>query len=292
MSVPEHSGFAPYWLALREPADAAARDRDLAAEAARELRRPDAETPLVIRDLGGGTGSMARWLAPLLPGPQHWIVYDHDPGLLERAREHGPRASADGRPVTVETRTTDLMDLREADLRGAGLVTASALLDLFTREEVEGVVAACVGARCPALFTMSVKGRVTVTPGDPLDREIQEAFNAHQRREGGGRALLGPHAVEAAAEAFTRAGARVVTRPSPWRLGADRRALAAEWLEGWVRAAVEQCPDLATRAERYLSRRRAECADGGLYVEVQHEDVLALPPGERHREDAAGRGPA
>ena len=279
MSVPEQSAFAPDWLALREPADADARDRDLVVEAARHLRRPDADAPLVIRDLGGGTGSMARWLAPQLPGPQHWVVYDHDPGLLERARDHSPNTSADGRPVTVETRTADLVGLRDDDLRGADLVTASALLDLFTREEVEGVVAACVGARCPALFTLSVKGRVTVAPEDPLDREIQEAFNAHQRRVVGGRALLGPDAAEAAAEAFSRAGARVVTRSSPWRLGADRRALAAEWLEGWVRAAVEQRPDLATRAEAYLSRRRAEWAHGGLCTEVEHADVLALPQG-------------
>nr|WP_017623872.1 hypothetical protein [Nocardiopsis chromatogenes] len=222
---------------------------------------------------------MARWLAPLLPGPQHWVVYDHDPGLLERARAAGPRASADGRPVTVETRTAELASLGEADLRGADLVTASALLDLFTRGEVERVVAACVGARCPALFTLSVKGRVALTPQEPMDREIQEAFNAHQRRMAGGRALLGPDASQAAAEAFTRAGARVLARPSPWRLGAERRALAAEWLEGWVGAAVERNPDLAAKAGAYLPRRRAECAAGGLYVEVEHEDVLALPPG-------------
>jgi hypothetical protein len=26
----------------------------------------------VIHDLGCGTGAMGRWLAPVLPGPQHW----------------------------------------------------------------------------------------------------------------------------------------------------------------------------------------------------------------------------
>ena len=32
--------------------------------------------PIVVHDLGSGTGSMMRWLAPLLPGPQTWVLHD------------------------------------------------------------------------------------------------------------------------------------------------------------------------------------------------------------------------
>src|SRR5207249_1472200 len=57
------------WLGLREPADAAAR----AAELVEPVRRRLAVTPrAVVHDLGSGTGSMGRWLAPRLPGPQRW----------------------------------------------------------------------------------------------------------------------------------------------------------------------------------------------------------------------------
>ena len=70
--------FAPEWLALREGADAAARS----AELLEPLRARLPEGERVIRDLGCGTGSMARWLVPRLPGPQHWILTDHDPALL------------------------------------------------------------------------------------------------------------------------------------------------------------------------------------------------------------------
>lgn len=65
--------------------------------------------------------------------------------------------------------------------------------------------------------------------------------------------------------------------PSPWRLGADEAALTAEWLRGWVGAAVEQRPALAARAESYLQSRLAACAAGELRVVVHHSDVLALP---------------
>jgi hypothetical protein len=87
--------------------------------------------------------------------------------------------------------------------------------------------------------------------------------------------------VVVAAAAFERRGMAVHRRRSPWRLGPERAALAAEWLRGWVAAAVEQRPDLATAAEAYLERRLAACAAGGLRIVVGHEDLLALPGGER-----------
>lgn len=262
------TAFAPSWLALREDADAAARAGELLAPLRARL---PAGGPLVIWDLGCGTGALGRWLAPRLPGPQHWVLYDGDPALLEEARANAYR-TADGTPATLETREGGIADLRAADLVGASLVTASALLDVLTAEEVDGIAAA---ASCPALLTLTVAGRVRILPHDPLDAEIGAAFDAHQRRDG----LLGPDASAAAATAFRRRGAAVQTRPSAWRLGPDRAELAAEWLRGWVGAAVEQRPDLAEPAAEYLRRRLAECDAGRLAVEVHHTDLLALPGG-------------
>ena len=64
MTTAEAIRVSPDWLDLRERADAAARARDLV----RQLRlRLPAGGPLVIHDLACGSGSMGRWLAPLLP---------------------------------------------------------------------------------------------------------------------------------------------------------------------------------------------------------------------------------
>ncbi|MFI0776046.1 methyltransferase domain-containing protein [Streptomyces sp. NPDC021212] len=270
MTTTDTPQYAPEWLELREGADAAAR----APELLEPLRaRPAGATGMVIHDLGCGTGSLGRWLAPRLDGPQEWVLHDHDPALLELAAERAPRTAADGSPVTVRTRRGDLGSLTAADLAGASLVTASALLDVLTAKEMEGLAAACAGAGCPVLLALSVAGRVELTPEDPLDAEIAEAFNAHQRRSG----LLGPDAVAVASEAFARHGATVRTHASPWRLSAAESALAAEWLRGWVGAAVEHRPELEPRAETYLRRRLAECAAGELRVVVHHDDLLALP---------------
>ncbi|MFD7614582.1 methyltransferase domain-containing protein [Streptomyces sp. NPDC059828] len=278
--------FAPEWLTLRESADSAARAPEL-LDPLRQHMATRTDTPLVIRDLGCGTGSMGRWLAPRLSGPQHWILHDHDPELLELAAAQLPRTAADGSPITVATQRGDIALLDTAALAGTSLVTASALLDLLTRDELDALAAACAGARCPALLALSVVGRVDLEPADPLDTEITEAFNAHQRRVDQGRRLLGPDAVAAASVAFARYGMTVRVQPSPWRLdvapvtgtAADpaHRQLTAEWLRGWVGAACEQRPDLAADAEAYLHRRLEACAAGELRVALHHSDVLALP---------------
>ena len=167
------------WLALREPADAAARANDLAERLTRQL---PATGPRVIHDLGCGTGAMARWLAPLLPGPQHWILHDHDADLLDVAASEPPGPAADGGAVTLETRTSDISLLMPGDLAGSTLITASALLDMLTEEELSALIAVIVGAGCLVLLTLSVVGRVELTPAEPLDCRIAVAFDAHQRR--------------------------------------------------------------------------------------------------------------
>jgi hypothetical protein len=249
----------PEWLALREPADAAARSGELAERLVRIL--PPGR--LVIHDLGGGSGAMGRWLAPRLLRPQHWVVHDRDTDLLELAVADAPAW------VTVEAKDSDITRLTPGDLAGASLIVASALLDILTADELTAMVAACPG--CPMLLALTVVGRVELAPADPLDARFAVAFNAHQRRSG----LLGPGAVAAAVDALP--GTQCMVRPSPWRLDAAHTDLTAEWFGGWVAAACEQEPALAAEAGAYRERRLAQAAAGELAVTVDHADLLVLP---------------
>ncbi|MFI6097984.1 class I SAM-dependent methyltransferase [Lentzea sp. NPDC051213] len=254
--------FAPEWLALREKADADARSTELVEVVRATLVN---RNPLTIRDLGCGSGSMGRWLAGRLGGVQHWVLHDRDPRLLGLAE-----ASVSAiENVTAETREGDLTSLKAADIAGADLVTCSALLDLLTAEEMNALAAACVEAHVPALFTLSVAGRIELDPAEPLDAAFQDAFNAHQRRVVDGRRLLGPDAPAAAEEAFAALGASVRTASSPWTLNPG--ALSNEWLKGWADAAVEQEPALAAEVSEYLRRRSTASAV------VHHVDLLAIP---------------
>ena len=251
----------PEWLRLREPADAEARSGELAERLALQL----GAGPLVIHDLGGGSGAMGRWLAPRLPQPQHWVVHDRDEDLLALAVADPPPG------VTVEARCDDITRLAPEALAGADLVVASALLDMLTADELAAMLGACAGI--PMLLALTVVGRVMVSPADPLDALIGAAFNADQRR--GGR--LGPDAVAAAVDELGETGAEVIVRPSPWRLDAAHAGLAAEWLGGAVAAACEQEPALAAEGGAYRDRRLAQAAAGELAVTVDHADLLVLP---------------
>jgi SAM-dependent methyltransferase len=262
------------WLRLREAADGSAR----AAELVDEVRaRLPTEGPVRVHDLGCGSGSMARWLAPRLAGPQRWVLHDRDPDLLALAAGHPPAGAADGAPISIETRCGDITRLPDDVLSRADLVTASALLDMFTHDELVRFVATCGAAGCPVLVTLSVTGQVRLDPEDPLDAAVGDAFNAHQHRATESGRLLGPDAAGAAAEAFTARDHIVEVRPSPWFLGPDDADLATEWFRGWVGAAIEQRPELAADVTPYAERRIAALAAGEVSVRVGHDDLLAVP---------------
>jgi hypothetical protein len=269
----EATRVSPGWLDLRERADAAARDRELVEHLRSRL---PSGGPSVIHDFACGSGSMGRWLAPLLPGPQRWILHDRDADLLALAATDVPGLAVDGAAVAVETRLSDVTQLDRDDLAGAGLITASALLDLLTQDELAALIRACVGAGCPVLFTLSVTGRVHLDPADQLDARVAAAFDAHQRRTTLRGPLLGPDAVAAAVEEFRRLGVEVIVRPSPWRLGASETDLVVQWLTGWVDAACEQDAVLAADADLYRRRRLREAQAGTLVVTVGHADLLVL----------------
>jgi hypothetical protein len=231
---------------------------------------------------------MSRWLAPRLPGPQRWVLHDCDAQLAAHVGEDALRA-AGGEPVRVEYRIDDVTRLAETDLGGADLITASALLDILTADEIRRLLRACAAARCPVLLSLSVTGVVTMEPHHPLDATLMVAFNEHQRRPARGGFLLGPDAGRFAAAQLADLNYAVTTTQSPWLIRRNEgpsttdapprrdEALAPDWLRGWVGAAVEQRPDLAHDARSYLRVRETQIAGGALTISVGHLDVLAFP---------------
>ncbi|MET8065570.1 hypothetical protein ABZS65_18270, partial [Micromonospora sp. NPDC005313] len=58
-------------------------------------------------------------------------------------------------------------------------------------------------------------------------------------------------------------------------LGPEQAELAAEWLTGWVGAAIEERPHLSGPSATYHKWRLAEAAAGRLGVVLHHADLLA-----------------
>mgnify|MGYP001764339189 FL=1 len=329
--------FDANWLALRRTADSAARAPELEAHAADWLRQRRMATaparPLRLLDLGSGSGANPCHLAPRLPGLQQWTLIDHDAGLLARAQAAcAGLHDADGGSVDVITRCLDLARIDAHMLAGADLVCASALLDLVDAAWLDRLADACTAAGSALLVTLSVDGNwrfvpdaasamaaparaATVQTADEATRSIADAvadntidpvadddfvrtaFNAHQRRDKGLGAALGPDAAPALATCLEKRGFQVRLSLSPWRLRlADpaQAALARALIDGWRDAACAQAPDASARIAAWHARRIAACgpddgsrhgsdrgsnrSPGGGTLEVGHIDLFAAPP--------------
>ena len=261
------------WLALREAVDHASRSRALTLAVAASL--PSAR-PLRIVDLGSGTGSNVRYLAPLLPSPQQWVTVDRDESLMAELRGNAP---------DIERKTMNLGDFDERILAGAHLVTASALLDLVSDRWLRALADACRSQGAAALFALSYDGRSHCTPEEPEDDRVRELFNTHQRRNDKGFGLAaGPDAVERAADAFIAVGYDVRREPSDWILTPDLRTLQTQLIDGWADASAEIAPAEADDIADWHGRRLMHVSEGRSTIVVGHEDMaatlLTFRPGE------------
>ena len=273
--------FAADWLSLREPADHAARSTALAALLDRHFGRRES---LRVVDLGAGQGSNLRWLAPRLSMAQHWLLVDHDEGLLKQATRR-TKKSQPAADISVETRRLDLASADLNELASCDLVTGSALLDLVSQEWIDALAEACCAQRSAAFFALSVNGfwRWFSEDGNTIETDddifTQHAFNLHQRRDKGLGAALGPAAADALCRAFAARGYRVDCRSGNWQLPPNQRLtleLGPPLLNGWQRAACEETGE-TQRIGQWHDQRLKDMLAGHLGVEVGHLDCLALP---------------
>lgn len=263
--------FAEDWLRLREAADHAARPASLVSSLNAAL---PAHRPLRVLDLGAGAGSNLRYLAPRLGGAQHWTLVDHDRALLERATTALPEALGKA-SLTVETRIEGLERLLDQPLPDADVVTASALIDLVSRDWLDTLARRCAEQRVPVLIALSIDGRVDFADALPDDAWIQAVIMAHQRGVKDMGPALGPDAPHAATEAFEAAGYRVRLKSSDWCLGPNEPALQRALVDGWYAAAHAHAPEERPRLETWYTERLKRLPDRQL--RVGHQDMLALP---------------
>ena len=267
------ASFAAEWLALREPYDLRARNRDvLAAVAAAFADQAD----IAVVDLACGTGSTLRAArAPPSAAP------DLAAGR-QRPQPAGARRANAPAGATVTPTPVDIARDLEAALDGAlDLVTTSALLDLVSADWLERFAVEAAARRLPVYAALSYDGRASLDPVDPLDAAIIAAVNRHQRRNKGFGPALGPAAASEAIARFQQVGYAVVSGTSDWVFAPDDREIQNEVLAGWA-SAVRELDDLPLpEIVGWLTRRRELVAAGRTTMRVGHVDVFARPIGAR-----------
>jgi hypothetical protein len=260
--------FSAQWLALRDPADLAARDVTVLRAAAQAA----GPKPLIL-DLGCGTGATWRALSPYLPEGTRWRLVDNDPELLRlAAAQIGPSA---------EMVLADLSGNTALPLEGVTLVTASALLDLVSGAWLHALVGQ---VKVPFYAALSYDGYMAWTPEHPQDRAVTAAFNQHQRGDKGFGPALGPDAGPRAIAAFGAAGFAVQDAQSPWQIGPDMAQLHAELVAGIAQAAQDMgLPD----APAWAQARQSQMASSSCVI--GHVDILAIPA-TQHSKGQANAG--
>jgi SAM-dependent methyltransferase len=290
------TGFSAEWLALREPVDHQSRDRALHNKVVTYLDDIAYRNNGVVRliDLGSGSGSNLRALAPDLSAIQHWTLVDYDPALLKAARaalvvwadsvlENSESARSNsmnplsqlilvkqGKRITVDFLCEDLaLNIEKVLLQPADLITAAAFFDLVARSWLDRF---CNALTIPLYTVLTYNGVEKWSPPHVSDRKVLAAFHRHQQTDKGFGAAAGPSAASIMEDLLSARGFSVQTTQSPWLLNENNRSLIEQLASGSAAAALEtKLIDTATAQSWEQSRREAQTC------EIGHIDLFALP---------------
>jgi SAM-dependent methyltransferase len=278
--------FDPDWLLLREPFDHSACSLALANQFTELLpARPR------LLDLGAGTGSLFRLLAPVVARAQAWTLVDADEELLGEAfntiaawgEAQRWTVTWPGRALLLHTpsgawRVEGLVaDLANAP---AGLplaltdaVVCSAFLDL--------VSVAWLGRLAPALQSpflafLTIDGRDVWMPRDPLDAAVISGERLHQSRDKGLGPALGVRATAAASRIFAENGLIVRSAPSDWRIPRAQTEMLGHLVREAAGVARQARPLHRDAITGWETRRLRQAAAGRLAARIGHRDMLAL----------------
>ena len=262
------TGFDKDWLALREPADIAARAPALIDMFSRHLTDRKAST---ILDIGCGTGSTWRTLESRAPHDTRWLLLDHDPLLLEEAE----------RRIGVNNKVTykqiDLNDLAKMPLQEMTLVTASALFDLVSEDFCAAFVDRLSAQNCGLYAALNYDGTINWSHPHPLDGDMVGTFNRHQQTDKGFGKALGPHAATSLERLLSARDYQVHTMKSPWRMDTAAADLQEAFITGFREPLMAMSEKPEAEIEHWLSYRLCAIMAPDSLCEVGHTDLIAFP---------------
>ena len=288
------TSFSTDWLSLREAADHRSRNPFLQNQVLRYLEEIGRlkNDPIEIIDLGSGTGSNLRALAPLIEHNQAWTLIDYDPLLLMAAREKLCTWADDvisrsdnnhvdhdaNRPVTLvknnfEIKVIFLQKDLVSDFQfllsdSVDLITAAAFFDLVAFDWMEQF---CKVLKTPLYTVLTYNGQETWLPSDDLDSKILEAFHHHQGSDKGFGSAAGPLALKSLEQLLKKDGFQVETGSSPWILGPNDSLLIQELATSTAQAVAETAKVTQEIAQQWgKSRARS------LRCEIGHDDLFAI----------------
>ncbi|MDP4593930.1 MAG: SAM-dependent methyltransferase [Beijerinckiaceae bacterium] len=277
------TGFSADWLSLREPVDHASINAVLRDRMVRHFANTQ---QIAITDLGSGSGSSLRGLAPFFPEQQFWRLLDHDQALLNHARialtDWADEAQPAGERLHLKKGTKSIIvECVQADLAqgvpehlldGAHMITASAFFDLVSVQWIERFCRQMADVPLPVYALLTYNGSEQWMPRHPADAAVLAAFHQDQQRDKGFGPAAGPEAAAALSGNLAACGYSVEQAPSPWVLGSSDAGLIHALAAGSAAAVADAglIMDKHAIGWREARQRAVSCTIG-------HTDVLALP---------------
>lgn len=284
-------GFSEAWLTLREPADHDARSLSMPRQLSQWRNSMDS---INILDLGAGTGSNFRYLAPRLGHRQHWTLIDNDsrlmntvPSVLENwARQKQASFTISNGQISVESasfsakincRLNNIAHHMSAlEFHSADLVTASALLDLTSAAWLDELAAQCMENDCAALFALNYNGHIRWTPEYSSDEVVTGRLNKHQLQDKGFGPALGPDAVAHLAGCLESGNRRLLIEESNWNLTEHQYELQLALVKDWASAALTLDFGEQSIINRWQQERMSSISRRKSSLIVGHVDALLL----------------
>ena len=279
------TGFSAEWLALREPADHRARDQALQNNICEQLAIVARTEHRAVRliDLGCGSGSNLRALAPRLPEQQHWILVDYDPLLLAAARsaltdwadqvisnDAKLKVRKADKTIEIEFAEVDLArDIERVLAWPADLITAAAFFDLVAEP---WLIRFCQALRVTLYTVLTYDGTETWLPAHRADTSILQAFHAHQKTDKGFGVAAGPDAAAIMQRELATRGFQVTLAPSAWKIDQTEAAFIRALATGSAAAVRETGLLSAQEIDQWHAARVT-----AQHCTVGHWDILATP---------------
>lgn len=286
-------GFEAEWLATRAPYDEAALDPGATAAIRAWAERLPPDRPLLVVDLGSGTGvalaRVRRWL-----GSRRMLAYavDQDADLLARAAPLVPQCDGSQVMPIVGDLLLPLEALGGPSDGTVDLVVGHALADLLPLDRLASRVAALLRPGGLAHLALVYDGETAFASRDDphlpqRDRPVVAAFHRHMDRPASSvPGYGGSTAGRRLGAALVAAGLEVVAdAPSVWHVRAGDGPGGLGVLARLIRFVAESAREVGGVPPGNLARWEEDCraavAAGTLTVRVGHRDLLARKPEPR-----------
>lgn len=283
--------FDPNWLALRYEYDTKARNSVIEAAC---LQYFDTLSHLKLVDVGAGTGSNCLYLLQQLPQNQHWFLLDHNPLLLQAAKQQFLQRIAEfqfqlieeqenriswtefGKKITVEFHCGLLQAIDTLiPIETIDLVVANAVFDLFTLKEFEDFAQIICSHEIPFYTTINYY-EMSFYPNSKKTQLYIDYYEKHMQRPLPQGQPMGKTVTKNLQQLFASKGYEVAIGKSNWEL----KPAADSMFQYLLKFMESSIPELLTEKEQidfknWLTEKKEAVNHKKLSGKVAHFDIWA-----------------